>query len=106
MGIHLFWSTPPPPLTDVRLLLGESPRGSTCQLCHRGYESRSNFPPLSKSIIVLTLDFNPSEILVRVGPILPTMGQSGILPRVWSIPLTPSQSVILLGVRFVPLTTG
>ena len=90
----------------MRLISGESPRGSTGQLCHRGYESRSNFSPLSKSIIVLTLDFDPSEILVGVGPVLPTMGQSGILPGVWSIPLTPSQSVILLKVRSISLTTG
>ena len=46
------------------------------------------FLPLSKSITVPTLDFDPTGILLGVRSIPPTTGWSGILPKVSSIPLS------------------
>ena len=60
------------------------------------------FSPLSKLIIVPTLDFDHSEILHGVGSVPPTSGRSVILPRVRSIPPTTGQSVILPKIRPVP----
>ena len=58
-----------------------------------GYKSGSGFSPLSKSVIALTIIFDPSRILLQVGSVPPTMGRSGIFPEVKSVPTTTGQSV-------------
>ena len=58
-----------------------------------GYESGSDFSPVSKSVIVLTLYFDPSGILPRVGSVSPIVGRSKIFLWVRSIPPTTGQSL-------------
>ena len=63
------------------------------QLRLGGYKNECNLSPISKLIIVPTLDFDPSRILLGVVSIPLTMGWSGILPGVRSVPPTTGQSV-------------
>ena len=95
IGIHLSWSALPPTSTDVGLHHGESPCCSTGRL-HlegRGYGSRPDFAPFSKSISMLTLDFDPSRIFLEVGSVPPTMSRSRLLPGVRSVPPTTGRSI-------------
>ena len=57
------------------------------QLHLGGYKSRFDFSSFSKSIMVLTLEFDPSGILLGVRSTSPTMGQSvsGVFPELFHL---------------------